>query len=403
MNIFVNDFGGYAFLVQVSKELAKRGYKVIHSYAENLQMPHGKMNNNAGIDNFKIYPIILKNGFNKYSFFKRIKNEIEYAKKVIEILKQNPSDIFLSANTPLFAQEILLNFCRRKKINFVFWCQDIHSIAIGSFAKKKVGYLGIPISFYFKRKERRQLLKSNHIISISNNFTEIFCSWNIDRKRITTIPNWAPLDEINVRPKINQWSKKMNFDDKIVILYSGTLGLKHNPLLLSNTARLFLEDENVVFVVISEGIGAELLRNEKEKHDIRNLMLLPYQPYEILSEVLGSADVLVSVLEPEAGVFSVPSKVLTYLCAGKATLLSVPHTNLSAQIVQSASAGYVVEPNDYIAFSKKLRELISNKKLREKMGQNARNYAESNFNLTTKCNEFITMFNMLLKKEYENL
>ena len=53
-------------------------------------------------------------------------------------------------------------------------------------------------------------------------------------------------------------------------------------------------------------------------------MLLPYQPFGRLSEVLASADVLVALLESDAGAYSVPSKVLTYLAAGRPILGAIP-------------------------------------------------------------------------------
>ena len=40
--------------------------------------------------------------------------------------------------------------------------------------------------------------------------------------------------------------------------------------------------------------------------------LLPFQPYDSLPDMLGAADVAIALLEPEAGIFSVPSKVLSY-------------------------------------------------------------------------------------------
>ena len=66
--------------------------------------------------------------------------------------------------------------------------------------------------------------------------------------------------------------------------------------------------------------------------------------------MLASADVLVSVLEAEAGHFSVPSKVQSYLCAERAILLAAPHANLAAAIVARENAGLVVEPDDIEGF-----------------------------------------------------
>ncbi len=120
-----------------------------------------------------------------------------------------------------------------------------------------------------------------------------------------------------VRDKANDWSRRHGLHDKFVFLYTGTLGMKHNPELLLGLAEKYRSHENVRIVVISEGIGAEWLAAKQKEKQLANLVLLPYQDFHALPEVLATGDILCAVLEEDAGVFSVPSKVLTYLCAAR--------------------------------------------------------------------------------------
>jgi len=112
---------------------------------------------------------------------------------------------------------------------------------------------------------------------------------------------------------------------------------------------------------------------------------------ERYAEVLGSADVLVAILEKEAGAFSVPSKVLSYLCAKRPLLLAVPKQNLAAKIVSSQRAGIVVEPDSVSAFVEGAKSLISSPALRKKMAENARSYAEVNFDIQAIGDQFEAM------------
>jgi glycosyltransferase involved in cell wall biosynthesis len=100
-----------------------------------------------------------------------------------------------------------------------------------------------------------------------------------------------------------------------------------------------------------------------------------------LPNVLGSADVLVAILEADAGVFSVPSKVLSYLCAGRAVLLAVPQVNLAAKIVANCGAGPVAEPTNIAGFCAAAKRLIQSPPQREEHGRNARAYAEAHFSI----------------------
>jgi hypothetical protein len=56
-------------------------------------------------------------------------------------------------------------------------------------------------------------------------------------------------------------------------------------------------------VVISEGLGANWLKQQVLIYRLNNLVILAYQPFEDLAEIFSAADVLVEVLQPEVGAF----------------------------------------------------------------------------------------------------
>ena len=158
-------------------------------------------------------------------------------------------------------------------------------------------------------------------------------------------PNWAPLDEIVPVDRKNDWAVENQLDDTLTLLYSGTLGLKHNPALLVALAREVRDQgKDVRLVVVNEGPAVEVLRAEAERLDVP-LTLLPFQPYDRLPEVLGSGDILLVLLEQQAGAFSVPSKTLSYLCAGRPILGMLPSENLAADLIDQVG-GHVAAPNE---------------------------------------------------------
>ena len=106
---------------------------------------------------------------------------------------------------------------------------------------------------------------------------------------------------------------------------------------------------------------------------------------------MGASDILLALLEPEAGIFSVPSKVLSYLCAGKPILLSVPATNLISKIVTDNNAGISVEPGNTDALITAAEKLYADEPLRELMGNNSRKYAETNFIIEKIASQFISI------------
>lgn len=395
MKIVINDHSGHAFPLQLSRQFAGRGHQVLHAYSTSFQSPKGDFGA-AAMDNLTVLPITIRGVFAKYSLLKRRKQEIEYASHLIRHLQTFQPDVILSGTTPLFVQQYVQKYCRQQRIPFIYWCQDIYTVAIKQIASRKLGALGFPIWYYFKKLESGLLRKSHHVVSITRDFNSIFRQWEVHPDKVTCIPNWAPIAEIELMDKNNNWAIKHGLTDKICLVYSGTLGLKHNPSILAAAARYFHGHEKVVFVVISEGLGAEYLRKEKQQQQLDNLLLLPFQDFKQMSQVLGTADVLLAILEKEAGIYSVPSKVLTYLCAQKPIVAAMPLTNLSAGLVQDNHVGYCVSSDDEAGFCRQLEVLVNDRLLREELGRNGRAYAEKTFDIHRIGSEFLKVFNAIV-------
>ena len=104
--------------------------------------------------------------------------------------------------------------------------------------------------------------------------------------------------------------------------------------------------------------------------------------------MMASADVLVALLESGASCYSVPSKVLTYHCAGRALLAALPDENLAAHIIEGQGSGLVVSPESHEAFVAAGRKLVENAELCASMGVAARDYARETFDIGTIAGRF---------------
>jgi colanic acid biosynthesis glycosyl transferase WcaI len=144
----------------------------------------------------------------------------------------------------------------------------------------------------------------------------------------------------------------------------------------------------VRLVVVNEGPCEQVLRDEAVRLNVP-LTLLPFQPYEQLSEVLGSGDALVVLLEPAAGAFSVPSKTMSYLCAGRPVLGLMPEENLAAQLVTRAG-GFVSPPQESALGPAVtwLVEVLADDERRAELGEQSRSLAEAEFVLGGSADRF---------------
>src|SRR5262249_9415130 len=155
-------------------------------------------------------------------------------------------------------------------------------------------------------------------------------------------------------------------------------------------AREFHEEDDVRVVVISEGYGAEWL--SLRRHEFPRLVLLPFQSAEDFQKALAVADVLVAVLDPSAAKYSVPSKVLAYMTAGKPILAAIPADNLAARTISTASAGLTVDPENPSKLRRLARSLIEDENRRRRLGAAGLAYARANFEINAIAARFEEVF-----------
>lgn len=389
MRILINDHAGHPLQVQLSRQLADRGHKVLHTYCASVQQPRGALQKQeSDLAHFDIQPIKLSKPFNRYGLLQRYSQEQELGKKLELAVTEFAPKVVISANTPLGAQSRLMAQCHKQNIQFIFWLQDIMGTGIKNNMSKKLPGIGHLIGNHYVHLENRLLKKSQAVVAITEDFVPVLTRAGVPKEAVHVVHNWAPLDEIPIFARKNGWSHRNGLTDFFCFLYSGTLGMKHNPQLLVDLTLKYREDPEVRVVVITEGLGEEYLKQKKAEHGLDNLIILPFQPYEELPEVLASADVLLALLEKDAGLFAVPSKVLTSLCAKRPLLLAVPQENLTASIVDENGAGIVVEPDDVSVFLESAERLREDKKIREQMGKNGRKYAEEHFDIEKITDRF---------------
>ncbi len=389
MRIFLHDFSGHPPQVQLGRELARRGHTVLHTYAADFLTPHGRLERLPGdAEGFAVRGLSLNSPFRKGASIARQWQELAYGRRLRQAIDDFAPDVAVIANTPPASIDFAQRACRRRQIPFVYWLMDINSIGMRTILAKKLGLAGTLIGRGYGWLERRQLHLSDKIIAICAGFRDILAAWGIRGDKVAVMPLWAPLDELPMRPKANPWSRRHGLDETVNIVYAGTLGRKHDPAGLGEMARRYRGRTDVRIVVVSEGLGAERLAADKAAGQLDNLILLPFQPFSNLPDVLGSADILIGLLDDDASDYCVPSKILTHLCAGRPQVVAMPAANRAAEVILESGGGLVVPPSEARAFVAAVDRLVADPAARLRLGQAARAYAEREFDIRRLGDEF---------------
>jgi glycosyltransferase involved in cell wall biosynthesis len=380
VKILIHDYPGHAFPVQLARALAGNGHDVIFVWSNTFQGPKGPVALRPGDPpGLRFAPIDLDRPVDKYNFLRRGMQERALGRMLVALIERERPDVVIG-NGPLDILWPARQACTRVGARYVYWLQDFYGLAIDKVLRRKLPGPGHVVGAWYRRIERRLLASSDWVVTITEDFRPLLERMGVARERTTIVENWAPLDDIAHPPRDNDWARAHQLESSggPVFLYSGTLGLKHDPGLLLALAR-HLRARGGRMVVITEGIGAEWLA--ARGRDEPGLLLLPFQPHARFSEVLAAADVLVAILEADAGVFSVPSKILAYLCAGRPLLLSIPPDNLAARIVARSDGGLAIAAGDTPGFLAAAERLAGDGDLRADMGRKALDYAQRTFDI----------------------
>jgi glycosyltransferase involved in cell wall biosynthesis len=390
VRFIVHDYCGHPFQVQLSRHLATRGHHVTHIYFAENPGPKGtfedRPDNPPGL---QFIGITLGRPIMQTALLARHFNDIAYGRQVARIIRTLAPDSVISGNTPTKAQKEILKACKAQDIRFAYWLQDIYSVAVSKLVSEKLGFIGKAVGWYYKCLDRRQLRASDSIVAISEDFLPLARSWAGGNEKVSVIENWAAIDDIAVGTKDNDWSREYGLHRDFAFVYTGTLGRKHNPKLLLRLAELLGSSRpTAVVVAVAQGVGVKELRDAKAAQQLDALKLFPLQPAAHFGDVLATADILIAMIKSDASIFSVPSKVQSYMCAGRPILLSAPKENLAARTVAKVHAGIVIDPSDEAGFVDAARHLRDDPQLRAVLGANGRAYAESAFDMRMITDKF---------------
>jgi colanic acid biosynthesis glycosyl transferase WcaI len=392
VKVVLHDFSGHPFQAELSRKLAANGHEVEHVSSE--QYVSGKGHLAVQPDDsatLSFTGLALDLPFQKYAPLARLRFEVAYAREWIRRLGAARPDVVIACNLPLISMFLFTLHARRTRLPYVMWHQDIYSAGLGDELHRKlprrVARIGARA---FEHMEAFCARGARHVVAIGDAFKGVYPRWRVAEQRVSVIPNWAPLDKVFPVARANPRSADLfGHVDGLRLVYAGTIGRKHNPGLLVDLLRNALDNGiPASMVVISQGEAAEDLAAIAATKQMP-LTVLPFQPADDLPYVLGSADVLVALLEPDATKFSIPSKVLSYMAAGRPILGLMPADNPAALDI-AESGGFVADPTEVGAKSATvwLSELAGQAGLVAEIGARTRSIAEQKFDVDQVARDF---------------
>jgi glycosyltransferase involved in cell wall biosynthesis len=282
--------------------------------------------------------------YNRCSFGARVLSWAAYfgaASRFSFCVKGRPL-LFIVAQPPFLP---LIGYLQKKMLGrqYVVWIDDVYPDTLIRKGELRANGWVARLWMAFNRKT---LGNSEHIFTLGPQMLEVVRQYLNAGFPATIIPTWVDTDVIHPVPMSeNTWAKRLGLEDKFTIMYSGNFGETHELESLLEAASRLHARADLRFVLIGAGARWDSVRKSVAEHSHTNIIVLPWQPVEVLSESLSSADVsFVSLGEGIEGV-SMPSKTYYAMAAGAAIMASCVYESDLGEVVRRSACGVIVRPN----------------------------------------------------------
>lgn len=222
--------------------------------------------------------------------------------------------------------------------------------------------------------------KADRVVCICDGFVEKLRARGIVPERLKLIPLWGdtqrvyPIAGATEFRRVNQLTQ-----GQFLVMHTGNMGKKQDLMNVVRAAELSKDLTDLVWLLVGHGEERSAIEEAIRQRQLRNIVLLPLQPAEGLAEMYSAADVL--LLNQKAAVVDsvIPSKLLTYMAAGRPVLAAVSDRSETARYVERAKCGLIVHSEDPRALVEAALSLRGEPALREQLGSNGRAYVQQHF------------------------
>lgn len=317
--------------------------------------------------------------FDKNNLFGRGFNYLTFVVPMIlnVLFKSRKDTVYLYTTNPPFLGAIGWFVSLFRRHHYVTLLHDAHpqlGIWVGTFKE------GSLIERIWMALNRRKYKRTKEAIVLCSAAKKLVAeTYPITPAHIHVIPNWADGEDLFPKPKgESEIAQEQGFVDDFILLYSGNMGLYYDFDTVLGAAKL-LEGEPFKLVLVGGGGKKTLIEEHIKEHELTNVLMLPYQPFEKLNDSLNACDAsLVTIAKGIEGI-SFPSKLYTSLAVGKAIVALSEEWSELREIVEGTECGIWSALGDAQGLADKLRVLIHDKQKTAAMGQSARAVFEQGY------------------------
>lgn len=376
-------------LTDLLEELAKRGHEVTVLASRNDYEDPEKKYQVQDYHNGVSIIRIAGTSFGKSSKIGRIIDFISFLLNLaLKLLfyRAIRIDKILGLTSPPLISFVGLLFAKVKRKEFIYWTMDLQPelSVVAGYIKQNSSLERFLVSI------GDYIFKSSNLILTLDQYMKVHIQKRVGRvEGIEVVPVWPVMQERYTGSRENNPFRISNdFEDKIVIMYSGNHSVMHPLTTLLETAVALKNDPRYLFIHIGGGVRISEVKHYIDEYNLTNIRILPYQPRESIHLSLGSADIQVVSLGNGCVGFTHPNKIYGAMFIGKPILYIGPQKSHITDILNDCDGNISVEHNDSSGLTKKILEYSElSKGEKNNIGFFNRSYAEKHFSPSILINQ----------------
>lgn len=247
-------------------------------------------------------------------------------------------DVILSPSPPLTIGLVNLWLGKLKGAQVIYNVQEVYPDILG----KKSGLVFNVLS----RMERHIYNKSAAITTIDEIFYNTIVGRFKDPSKLHIIPNFV---DTEIYHPVNDTSRLDHNlfvqNDHLKLLYAGNIGMAQEWDTLIEVAKRTI-GKLIDYYVIGEGVMHAYVAEKIKKHRLNNVHLLPYQPRELMPEIIAFSDIQYIFMEPKIAAQGFPSKVYTIMASGKPLLVCSPENTPIVNFLKNIDCAKIIAAHD---------------------------------------------------------
>jgi colanic acid biosynthesis glycosyl transferase WcaI len=310
------------------------------------------------------------------------------------------ADVIYANTWPIFAQAFVCIVAFLRGSRLVLSVQDVYPESL--LSQRRIRKRGV-VAWTLRWVDMMTARRADALVVISERFAQIYKQdRGVATQRIHIVPNWTEERDMCGALDADAFrGGKRIPPDAFLVVYSGNVGFASGIDKVVEAWGLLAGEHSGWLLVAGEGGLLSACRALAADLGTERIVFHSPYPVEDTPSVLASAELLLLPTRGHQSLYSVPSKLISYMLAGKPILCQASPESDLAKAVEAADCGWVVEPDRLELFAAAIEQIRTSPAAeRERRGRAGEQFARQNFSKSALLPRIISIIESLTAAPY---